>query len=238
MHVPKTAGTSLRLLLAEKVYAGRLREIYLDYGYWNVPALRAQVGRGDVLYGHFSYGFHALLGDPAPRYVTVLRHPVERVVSLYWHHHRLPQAPLHAAIHAEGLDIAGFVERQLTEESNNHMVRMLAARYSRGRRWREIAGNRLHRALTGRPVRPLRTRLQLYRALRNLKRSFAFVGRTEDLDGLLDFIAHDSGLERSCLTLGHENVQRPGGFVLRDRDRRAIENANELDLDLYQRLFG
>lgn len=56
-----------------------------------------------LVMGHFVYpGIHTLVpGSNDPRYVTFLRHPVERVVSLYWYfkyasdsywHHELVEA--------------------------------------------------------------------------------------------------------------------------------------------------
>ncbi len=238
MHVPKTAGTSLRMLVHNRLFPGRVREVYDDFGYWNRPALRDRVGDGDVLYGHFCHGFHALLGDRDPRYVTVLRDPVERVVSLYWHQRNVPGAPFHGLINGQNLGIADFVEARLTEESDNHQVRMLAAHYGRVRRWREIAGNRLYRALTGNPTRPLWTRALLRRAKANIRRNFLHVGRTEDMGATLDVLAELAGVGRETLVLGRENVLRPDGYRLSPGDRRVIENANELDLELYEGLFG
>lgn len=238
MHVPKTAGTSLRTLVTRALFPGRVRDVYEDYGYWNTAALRRHVGEGDVLYGHFCHGFHALLGDRRPRYVTVLRDPVERVVSLYWHQRKSPTSPFHALINGQDLSIADFVEARLTEETDNHQVRMLAAHYGRLRRWREIAGNRLCRALTGKPTRPLLTGTLLRRASANIRACFVHVGRTEDMGATLDALADLAGVDRAGLDLGRENVLRPEGYQLSRGDRRAIENANELDLELYEGLFG
>jgi hypothetical protein len=99
VHIPKTAGTSVRFALTEQ--AGR-RRVLLDYGrgpntspemreIWNDPArtgaLHAHMAapHGLLLMGHF----------PARRYwdsfnsdsfVTFVRDPVARVVSAYNHH--------------------------------------------------------------------------------------------------------------------------------------------------------
>jgi hypothetical protein len=238
MHIPKTGGTSLRSLLRDHVYGKRLSEIYEDYGWWNSGPLRSHIGGADVLYGHFCHGFHDLVADPEPRYVTVLRHPVERVVSLYWHHRLIADAPWHERIKREKLALADFVEAQLSEETNNHMVRMLAAHYGLVRRWRVLAGNRLNGFVTGRPVRRLWTNVALKRALANVKKHFVFVGRLEAIGDLIDFVAEEAHVDGRTLTLPRENTRQAERVVVGQADRRIIENANELDLELYSRLFA
>jgi hypothetical protein len=88
VHIPKTAGTSLTEYLCgfyeqEKVYDG---VTMLDYQ----NAESEHLVRFDLLKGHIFYHYieqNSILSDY--HLITVLRHPVERVISLYrfWRSH-------------------------------------------------------------------------------------------------------------------------------------------------------
>ena len=104
IHVPKTAGTSLRMAARSALGDGLL----LDYGpqapetsefirarrYGDPPLPARQLGaqlraRGcALLCGQVGYADYAMCFAPE-HVVTVLRDPVERVVSEYHHHGRL-----------------------------------------------------------------------------------------------------------------------------------------------------
>ena len=87
MHIPKTAGTTLRTVV-DTQYG---REAVLTY--YNQPTsqmldnlpymLMAKPGAYRALIGHFRFGLHKTLGQPS-RYVTLLRDPVRRAVSEYF----------------------------------------------------------------------------------------------------------------------------------------------------------
>ncbi|MDY6991574.1 MAG: glycosyltransferase, partial [Pseudomonadota bacterium] len=89
MHIPKTAGTAFRRLV-EQAYPGDdcllLYEDILCLCYENEPytikALQGSLLTTQVLYGHFPFGIHAHLGIGC-RYVTLLRHPIELIISYY-----------------------------------------------------------------------------------------------------------------------------------------------------------
>jgi hypothetical protein len=102
LHVPKTGGTTFSDLIYanccdEQYYVDA--EGYLHAGVYYFPVgffrdeaepLRDLVlqtlKRPDLraVVGHFWYGIHELVPRPS-RYVTILRDPVERAISLYYH---------------------------------------------------------------------------------------------------------------------------------------------------------
>jgi hypothetical protein len=92
MHIPKTAGTSLRLAL-EAAYPERER-MYLyppadlegaiaPRDFRSLP--EEERHRPSLIVGHFGFGIHDYARQPA-RYLTMLRDPLDRVVSLYYHY--------------------------------------------------------------------------------------------------------------------------------------------------------
>lgn len=91
IHVPKTAGTSFRAVL-ERWFGPRL---FLQYPGW--PRFdRPDVGGDACLHGHFNveagHGWRHAAPDAA-QFITVLRDPFDRLVSLYRHRLRHEAAP-------------------------------------------------------------------------------------------------------------------------------------------------
>lgn len=92
MHVPKTAGTSLRHIVQSQFQPNNVFEFY------NLKTLPPKVRKGIEKYnnlseaqqkaikfvsGHVGFGLHEFLSRPCT-YITVLRDPVERVISYYY----------------------------------------------------------------------------------------------------------------------------------------------------------
>ena len=74
LHIPKTAGTSLRESLVSAHPELQIRQV-ID------PTLETMGPDVDVVSGHISYEDAIRYGD---QIVTVLRHPVDRFVSIYY----------------------------------------------------------------------------------------------------------------------------------------------------------
>ena len=92
MHVPKTAGTSLRHIVQSQFQPNHVFEFY------NLKTQPPKVRKGIEKYnnltearkksikfvsGHVGFGLHEFLSRPCT-YITVLRDPVERVISYYY----------------------------------------------------------------------------------------------------------------------------------------------------------
>jgi hypothetical protein len=100
LHVPKAGGSTLGEYVYNQCRAdgsqgdGLLDAgvAYLDYGFIKEPELvvpghvKSLLGRQDLraVVGHFWFGLHEHVARPS-LYVTLLRDPVERVVSLYYY---------------------------------------------------------------------------------------------------------------------------------------------------------
>jgi hypothetical protein len=93
LHVPKTAGTSLGQIIC-KQYP---QNVFYDVTKNNifpkgVEAIKDQVEKTDCLFGHFLFGVHKYVSRPAT-YITMLRNPVEQVLSNFFSSLKHPDHP-------------------------------------------------------------------------------------------------------------------------------------------------
>ncbi|UUX48316.1 hypothetical protein NUH88_12920 [Nisaea acidiphila] len=123
VHIPKTAGTSLREALEEN-FGERLLLDYGDRPLAQGAAAEEQRARSaeeartrsadilrdyDAIHGHFLAAKYDVLG-PAARFATFFRDPATRVLSHFGQWQRLPHAPnpIAARIGSGELDVFGF----------------------------------------------------------------------------------------------------------------------------------
>jgi hypothetical protein len=233
LHIPKTAGTTLLAYLSESIPPWRLLTVYDGITPVNAPYYRPRVNVETFFYGHFSFGFHTLWGDVAPRYVTVLRHPVERVASFYRYCASQPQHPMHDLIIKNRLSLDDFVAARLTGETNDLMVRLLTASYNPLRILSDDLCNSLTRLCTGHLVRRCPAR-RLSLAQRNLS-LFSHVGTVERLQETADFLLRELGCALPSTQLGRDNTTDSSITDIGPSTRHLIESENEMDLELYSR---
>lgn len=162
LHIPKTAGTTLHAIIRQQ-YAPT-EWLHLIGNPHIEPALEAfktmpphQKARLRLLSGHFEYGIHQWLPQPAV-YFTLLRHPVARVLSYYRFILRTPDHPRHDEMTRRGTTVAQFVRHIL---SDNNQTRFIAGAW-----------------LSGGPV----STPTLEKAKRHIQQDFAVVGLTERFD--------------------------------------------------------
>lgn len=214
MLPPKTGGTALRALL-ERVYAPE--ELHLPPAteaafcaeYDALPAERKR--RLRCIGGHVFHGLHARL-EGSSRYATVLREPVERVISHWDYVRRRPAAPL--STEAEALGVDGFVRRP-HRFLDNCQVRYLSG-VGYGPAFGAIGEEHLRQALD------------------NLA-GFAAVALTERLEEGVELFRHV--FVWPAVTLTRENVSpgRPRAADLSAETRQAILESNRFDRELHLR---
>lgn len=207
VHVPKTAGATMRDVLT------RAFPPAANGGNWlNDPdRTRAKVAHyaatpGTVVMGHVPYGVYVDEMPADARYVTLLREPVDRVLS---HYHR----------HIERRRIPG-----------RELVTSLAAAFQS--RSLELS-NLATRLLSDDPAREPDTR-SLDEATANLGR-FTFVGLQDRFDESVVLLLRALGVT-APIPYGasrHVNEDRPAANTLSHANRRLVVERNALDVALY-----
>lgn len=216
-HIPKTAGTSFQAVVRAEYWPHQCFFIYnnqLDSRNPD-PAFVAQFKRRrkfiQIVYGHFEFGIHELLGVP-PCYATILREPISRVVSLYHHIARDPAwGPLYARIQ-EGMSLKQFVASRVNEQAHNYMTRILA----------------------GVPFGPslIYDEALLERAKENLERYFCVVGTVDRMSEVVNILGERLGWRRRGIPA--LNVMAQPRTEVDDETRDTIAEHNRLDLALHE----
>ena len=209
VHIPKTAGTSLRKLLTQGAGADSVAYVYLppdgleESDLCSRPADRIAGLR--VVYGHFAYGLDRRLGRPGT-YLTCLRETAPRLVSNYFHHVR--------SGFAGDLSLQAYFESCKPKDMDNYAVRLIAG--------------------IGEDV-PFGgvTRHHLEQARRNLATRFAAFGLYEFLPESIARFRRVTGL--APVELGRENATPPAQTIAQipAEEIDCILRHNELDDELY-----
>ena len=215
LHIPKAAGSTLHPVL-ERHYSKRAYRTItvpqqLEAFKQSPEAERRQVR---LLKGHMPFGMHTYL-EGRSRYVTLLRHPAERIVSHYYYVKRRPGHYLHHHI-AAGMGLAEFASAGLSGEMDNGQVRLLSGHDQ------DIPCGQCTRDL-------------LDTAQRNIEQYFAVAGLTERFDESLVLMAIELGWNWTPYYLNRNVTQdKPVAKQIDPVALKAIEQANPLDFELYE----
>jgi hypothetical protein len=223
LHIPKAGGTTLAHVARRQYPATRQRDIIGNHIPGVVPRERSYEhfvhdlpahAKRHLVYvrGHVPFGLHETLGRPAV-YVTMLRDPVDRLVSYYHYMMRTPHHYLHAEATRRGLSLADFAASDLTDELTNHQTKLLAG----------------HMSLDGVTA----DEAMLEAAQAHLDAHFAVVGLTERFDASLVLMKRRLGwgdITYRRANVGRYRTRRPDP----DPDVRAtLAERNALDQRLY-----
>lgn len=211
LHVPKTGGSTLVSIARCQFPAAAVARLPDS-----LAAARADLARRSdadrrrlrFLHGHVPFGVHSAL--PGTRYLTLLRHPVARLVSVYHYALREPAWAAHRVIHDRRLTLEEFIDSPAAAEFNDGQTRFLAG---------------------GDQSAP--TRETLAAALHNLGEQLAFVGITERFDASLALLRRRLGWQRRFYRRENVNRRRPPLARVAPRVVALIERRNALDLELY-----
>lgn len=215
LHIPKAAGSTLHPVL-ERHYSKRAyRTITVPQqleAFKQLP--QTERSRIRLLKGHMPFGMHTYL-EGRSRYVTLLRHPAERIVSHYYYVKRRPGHYLHHNL-AAGMGLAEFASAGLSGEMDNGQVRLLSGHDQ------DIPCGQCTRDL-------------LDTAQRNIEQHFAVAGLTECFDESLVLMAIELGWNWTPYYLNRNVTQdKPVAKQIDPVALKAIEQANPLDFELYE----
>ncbi len=215
LHIPKAGGTTFYDIIYRNIAYRKVAKIDGTHVAQSIADLSAQPmvvrNRFDCVIGHFTFGFHQQFSGQHT-YITFLRSPVSRVVSLFNHIKNVPQHPLHEVVASKGIDIHSFATSDLTSEIDNDQVRRIAGSNA------EVMAD-----------------ADLARAVENLDRSFSFVGISEEYDQSLVLLRRhfpEWDVRYVARNIGGADIGSSQRVY--EKTLENIERRNRLDAELYR----
>jgi hypothetical protein len=218
-HIPKAAGTTLHRIIEQQYHRQDIYSIYPtprnpEGGFSQFvnlpPEQRAQIR---IMKGHLLFGLHAYLPGPFT-YFTLLREPIDRVISFYYYVRQNAQHYLHQHVLAQNMSLRQYIESQATTANDNFQVRMLAGAQG-------IAFGQC-------------TRGMLDEAKFNLQEYFSVAGLSEHFDATLLMLKHAFQWRSVYYVRQNVNVRRPALATVPPDTLDLIREQNWLDIELYQ----
>ncbi len=221
LHVPKTAGTSLR----GAFHRAKHKVLPVNSNFVYDPALHADV---DLFSGHA--GFRAVEASLELRgnVVTILRDPYDRVLSYFYHLvklHREGHENTHRTNLASKYGLAEFLA--ITDDPHllNDMFNSMT--------WQLVHDNDIHARMAYRRREPVFGAADLVARAKSNLSSFRVVGFQSRPGAFLEKLRRATGLS---LQLGAENAnpERAAVEKLDVETRRRLRGWIELDLEVYE----
>lgn len=234
LHIPKTAGTTLNKVVyanydlravsnekpEEQSWENQLLLFAPDGIYHvrggfhgaisdaDIDSIRRQIDpdKAKVILGHFSFGLHGIFARPST-YVTFLRDPIDRVVSLYHHCVRFQN------------DDFGVLSRRLS-------LGEFASQPG--------AANDQVRRLSGLEPGSTQQSSVIQQAKMNLRKHFSFVGITERFDEAVLLLSRTLGWRRIHYRPKLVNQEKPDKVALPPQVLETVAKANSLDMELFE----
>ena len=222
LHIEKTAGRTFRQVLNKQFSAD---DIFATYGR-PVPDAIAELAsmpedqrsRIRLLVGHVSFGVDKHFPQECV-YLTMLREPVDRVISHYYYHLERADTALYEVIHSKGLSLEEYVSSGVSSELNDGQVRVLCGD-------QEVDSVYGHGPIS---------KSHLEAAKRNLTTRFATFGLTERFDESALLFGRVMNWENVYYNRDmHVTSDRPARSEIPQKTLQVIEQYHTLDIELYE----
>ncbi len=218
LHIPKAAGTTMRNIVDRQYRPGEVYQVLLAHPNFFAQMPPEQRASYRAVQGHILYGFHELVPHPTT-YITLLRDPVERIISQYYYIRRQRKTrPPFDQVNSRNMSLHEYVCSNMASALENEQTRLLA-----GQSGVYEINDTLERP----------TRADLEKARHNLQHHFAVVGIQERFDDTLLLLHQALGWNKLWYRRQNVTHNRPLRDDCPPETLERIKQMNMLDIELY-----
>lgn len=220
LHIRKAGGTTLKDIIDRHYDPAailRFEVSTMQLARDGFSQLSEPQKRGlEVIAGQMPFGLHRFLPRPST-YITLMRDPIDRVVSYYHHVLRRSEHYAHDQVVSEKMSLHDFVCSGVSADTDNGLVRTLCG---------------IEDVLTTPEVGQC-SREMLENAKKNIEQHFPVAGLLERFDETLILLRRTFGWKDLFYTRKNVNPNRAGKQTVDVKVRAEIEKRNALDMELY-----
>lgn len=214
VHIFRSGGNTLSDIIRRKLTVDeccRLRSgEEFEKEFSRLP--KDRLNKIKFLDGHIVFGLHKYFSNPCD-YITILRHPVSRIISQYYN--ILSTPALRKSQGIEKMSLEEYAESGVDIVSDC-ATRILIGLHPHSKKSNPLPQNALEIAKN------------------NLQNHFKLVGVAERFDETAVLLKKIFGLNNAYYSNWHENSDRPAMEAVDDDAIKAIEKRNQSDLALYR----
>ncbi len=216
LHIPKTGGSTLHGIINRQHKRGQWFDVVNDRKVSEFAELSDEKkAKIKVLKGHMAFGHHKdFLQPESVKYITMLRDPVERIISNYYFILQLEGHHTHKAIVENNYSIADYVSSGIIANSENAQVRLLSG------------DNYVQHGEC--------TREMLEQAKEHLDKYFAVVGINKKYDEFLMLLQQYFGWKMPYYASVNVTKKRIKREALTADELTVIRKYNALDTELFE----
>jgi hypothetical protein len=173
--------------------------------------------------GHFVYGFHDWFEIEEPKYFTILRDPVQRVVSHYEYSARKKNHSLYELRQSKEISLEEYVSN-ICPEVQNGVTKQIAGSY--------VNDNFGY----GRNIANCNDQKILYdMAIENIQKHFVMIGFTEAFDKTIFLLKNclGGGLTNYYYRMNQNINKKEDKYQISEKERQCIVKNNWADIKLY-----
>lgn len=216
LHIPKAAGATLQSIISRhyknsQVFYYDFPESINEFKSFS-PKTKQQI---KLITGHLYFGFHQYCLPPYT-YITMLRNPVNRVISHYYYARRTPNHYLYQKIKSGNLSLKDYLKSNILE-LNNGQVRFLSGQNG--------FENHVEFGKC--------TREMLDEAKQRLTTYFSFIGITERFNESIISLQEAFGFNNCFYYQKNVTKQKLAKSAVDKEILDAIVEINKLDIELY-----
>ena len=215
VHVPKTAGRTFRHLLRSVANNEGIVEITGGGHTYDAETAASRTDASTrIVMGHINYGIHRWIDRPC-RYITILRDPLERLVSYY---HFICRTETHISHRqVSKMRLEAFAASDIIADLDNGHTRAIAGRPDFG----------------SRPIKNPVTNEDLDVAKQKLAEDFSVFGIQERFEETVLLMSKRLGWGRVSYRSVNRAARKPRSGEIAPAAAEVIRERNRFDYDLY-----